>query len=193
MGCREVGDDLLAFLAKRLAAADLSADDAWDQLMALGRRMPDTDETDEEAVAADDEAAEVLVEAAARHIDVVAAPALATLDDVAAAADWREVFAIRVLGFSRHGPAVGPLVEKLLAGEDWVRDEAVTALARIGTAEVVERLAAASAGQPLEVRSYLDEPIGRIKLPQSESALLRYWRPRPMTSRRGGCFMIWAT
>ena len=181
LGCPEL-TDVAGFLRRRLDLVDLSADDAWDRLMALGRAMADDDDddddgtddgTDQDADVSRDDEADLLVEAAARHIDVVAAPALATLNDVDASKDWREILAIRVLGAARHGPAAGPLVAKLLVDDDYLRDEAVSALGRIGTADAVDRLVSFAPGQPDDVRSYVDEPIGQIKLPQSEAALLR--------------------
>ena len=173
LGCPELSG-VAGFLGRRLDIANVAADDVWDRLMALGREMAEDDDgaDDEEAYVARDDEADLLVEAAARHIGVVAAPALATLADVAASDDWREVLAVRVLGVARHGPAVAAVVEKLLVDDDLLRDEAVAALGRIGTADVVARLVAFAPGQPDDVRSYVDEPIGRIKLPESEAALL---------------------
>ncbi len=172
--CPDLPPYVLEQLNRRLSLADASADAVWDRLMALGRKGAESpevdDDDDEEAEAAE---ADALIEAAARHIDALADRAMATLVDPAAARDWREGFAVRVLGAARHGPAVPALVDKLRVDDEMLVEDVVDALAGIGTAEVVAGLVAFAPTQPWEVRLYTDEPLARIKWPESESGLVR--------------------
>ncbi len=171
LNCPDLPPDVRDRLERRLAVADYSADAVWDRLMVLGLRGAASAEEDDDEEAADEEAA-VLIEAAARHIDALADRAMSTLVDPRAEEDWRETFAVRVLGAARHGPAVAGLVDKLRVDDDVLVDEAVDALVRIGSAEVVAALVAFAPGQPWDVRLYADDPLGRIKRPESEAGLL---------------------
>ena len=168
LGGVTLGEDVAAHLRRRLELADAPAETVWDRLMQLGR---DSSESDDGEV--DWNEADALIEAAARHIDVVAAPAIATLSDVEAAKDWRQIFAVMVLGDGRHAPATAGLVDLLDLDGDVLREEVVKALAKIGTADVADRLATFIPGRRWDVRLYADDVLGNIKRPQSEAALLR--------------------
>jgi hypothetical protein len=160
--------DVVDHLRRRLALAEEPAEVLWDRLMALGRASAGktSSEVDRREV-------DRLVEAAGQHVHTLAAAAMATMADAEAAEDWREIFAVRVLGQGRYAPATAALVEKLDIDADILREEAVRALARINTVEVVERLAAFIPGRRWDVRLYADDPLGNIKRPESEAALLR--------------------
>ncbi len=153
-------------LARRLALADAAGDAAWDELMALGLAS-----ADQYVDALDRDAADALIEAAARHIDVAGPRALAVLDG--GTQDWREVFAVEVVGHGRYAPATAALVGRVGADDDYLPDVAGRALARIGTDDVVDRLAAAGLAERSSLRLSHGEALGRIKRPASESALLR--------------------
>ncbi len=142
--------------------------------MALGRKLgqdeqPTTDDDDEYP----EEGVDPLVEAAARHVDVLADRAMAVLDDPSAGNDWREVLAIRALGVARHGPAVEAIIDRLTFDDDLLLEESVNALGRIGTDGVVDGLLAFVPGQPLGVRLYAYDVLVRIKRPRSEAAMLQ--------------------
>jgi hypothetical protein len=180
LGGATLDEDVAAHLRRRLALADVPVETVWDRLMQLGRDASGSHDGE-----VDWDEADALVEAAARHIDVVAAPAIATLSDVEAAEDWREVFAVMVLGEGRHAPATPDLIDLLDLDEDVLREEVVRALAKIGTAEVADRLATFIPGRRWDVRLYADDVLGNIKRPESEAALLRLLPLEPDDGLRG--------
>lgn len=70
---------------------------------------------------------DALVEALGRRAEPdIAARALAVLADPAVE-DWREIFAVQVLGEMRYGPAVGPLVAKFDIDADVLRERTADA------------------------------------------------------------------
>ena len=166
LGCPHLSPHTAARLRHRLELVDVPAEPVWDQLMAFGQAS-----TGKYSDKVDWGQARALIEAAARHIDVLAAPALATLED-AAARGYQEIFAVMVLGNGRHEPATGALVDKLDVDADLLREEAVRALSRIGTADVANRLAAFIPGRRWDVRLYAHGPLEHVKRPESEAALL---------------------
>ena len=156
-------------LDRRLSLADHPPGELFDQLMDYGRDLGDSYSSGEIY-----SRSAVLVEAIARRADpAVLDQAMATLDDESATHDWREIFAVQLLGHARHGPAVGRLVDRFEIDADVLREEASKALARIGTADVADRLAAFYPGKPWHVRLYTAGPLGHLKRPESEAALLK--------------------
>src|SRR5437764_247814 len=94
----------------------LTADDFWAVIDARGFSPNESD---------------ALIEALGRGgAQEVGPRALAILDDPAAAEDWREIFAVQVLGEARYAPAVPVLVQRLLIDADVLNEEAIYALAR---------------------------------------------------------------
>ena len=163
LGCDNLAPDVRDHLGRRLELADVSADAAWDQLMALGLASADKYASD-----IDDDA---LIEGAARHIDALAPRALALLADDEVI-DWREVFAVKVVGLARHAPATPLLIGKLDPDADVLLDEAAVALARIGSDDVIGRMAAFNNGKPWEQRLTPGQVLGSIKRPPAEATLL---------------------
>ncbi len=156
-------------LELRLSLVGQPTDALYDRLMDRGRALANAYANSFDAGEPD-----AWVEAIGRGGDpAVLARAMATLADDSAQADWREVFAVRVLGAARHAAAVGVLVDKYLIDADVLREDVSRALVRIGTAAVVDRLVAFYPGQRWDVRLYADDPLTHIKRPDSEAGLLR--------------------
>jgi hypothetical protein len=154
-------------LAERLRLADLLLDELWEGL------LRDSRDNDRNAVGEfDHRVADRLVEALARHGAPAAERALARLRDDSGQ-DWIEIYCVDLLGRLRHAPATAILVERLQVDADLLTDRVVTALGRIGTIEVVERLEELYSRSDWDVRLYADDPLPRIKRPESEAALLR--------------------
>lgn len=155
-------------LELRLSLLDHPVDDLWDRLTDRGRKLGGAylnsfDKSEPDA----------WVEAIGRSADpVVMARAIEVLKNPQARDDWRGIFAVRVLGEARHAPAINDLIAQLLIDTDVARDEVTRALTRIGTPEVIDRIVAFYPGKPWHVRLYAGSPLGRIKRPQSETALL---------------------
>jgi uncharacterized protein YecA (UPF0149 family) len=165
---RGLDEASVSYLHRRIALAGHRAEDVWDHLMELGEDLGDGGSKPDDTAEAD-----ALIDAAAFHADHVAAPAMAMLVDPEAATDWREIYAIIVLGRIRHAPAVPALVEKLLSHTDAIASSAVHALARIGSADVVDRLAAFIPGKSFDASFNAYLALARIKSPASEAALVR--------------------
>ena len=171
LACPDLVDEAKAELRMRLDVARLSADAVWDRLMDVGVRAATAE--DEEAGLVLDAEADALIEVSGRHAGALAGRAMALLDDPAAVEDYREVYAVRVLGEARHAAAVGPLVERFAADDDVLSEAVSKALVRIGTDDVADRLAAFIPGKAWEVRLFADDPLPKVKRPAFEAAVLR--------------------
>ena len=154
-------------LAQRLELAGRPADELWDALAQHSR------DADDMAVGEfDPDVSGRLIEALARHGEAVGGRALGRLRD-GPVDDWMEIFCIRLVGKLRYAPATQALVDRFLIDADLLREDVARALTRIGAPEVVERIEAFYPGKPWHVRLYAHGPLGRIKRPESEQALLR--------------------
>jgi hypothetical protein len=171
-------DDLLAdekllphvrdHLRLRIELAERPLDDVWD---ALARHSGEVD--GKYWGEFDDRVSLRLIEAASRHGDPAAQRALERLRN-GPRDDYIEIFCVQLLGRLRCVPATEVLVERLTVPDaDILNQEAVTSLARIGTPEVVERLESAFPSHEWGTRLFIVDPLGRIKRPESERALLR--------------------
>jgi hypothetical protein len=116
---------------------------------------------------------DALIEAAARGGAEVCQRAMKILANKSAAEDWRETFAVRVLGLARYEPAIDALIEKLSIDADVLREEVNIALARIGLPRVIERIVDFYPGKPWHVRLFAKSSLPAIKRPESCEALLK--------------------
>jgi hypothetical protein len=98
---------------------------------------------------------------------------MAMLADEEAQKDWREIFAVQVLGRARFEPAIDALVEKFGIDADVLREETQRALARICTPRVVESVLSFYPGKKWHVRLYAGDPLEHIKHLASEAGLLK--------------------
>ena len=167
-------------LRHRLELADVGPEELWDRLLKA------SDDAEGKALSEfDHRAVDRLVEALARHLEPAAARAMERLRD--GPADLMEVFCVQVLGEMRHAPATELLIQKLLVDDaDVLNEEAVRALARVGTVEVVERLRALYPAQEWGVKLFVYNPLGQIKRPESERALLHMLEGEEEDDLRGG-------
>jgi hypothetical protein len=127
----------------------------------------------------DDRVSLRLVEAAARFREPAARRALDRLR-AGPGEDYLEIFCIQLLGELRYAPAADELVKRLIIPDaDLLNEEAMYALARVGTVDVIERLEAVYPPQEWGVRLFVHGPLARIKRPESERALLRMLEGEP--------------
>jgi hypothetical protein len=154
-------------LRQRLALLDDSPEVLWDRLMEHGRDLRGAS-----ANTFDHRIAGRLIEALARRPQGVEERALAVLNDLNAGEDWREIFAVQMLGAIRCETAIDPLIARLELDANVLCERTVDALVQIGTTEVVRRIVAFYPGKPWDVRLFAHSPLERIKLPQSEAGLL---------------------
>jgi hypothetical protein len=157
-----VSDDLRNHVQKRIVLATVPPMELWERLMEIGLR---DDRPDQEEVGR-------IIEALARSPEF-AGWAINTLNDPAID-DWREVFCVELLGRMRHRPAAGLIIEKFKVAEadDMIASQAVDALSRIGSVEVVQQLKQQYGSMQVFTRAMAADILGRIKLNQSEAALI---------------------
>ena len=167
LGCSHLLPHVKKHLELRLELLEQTPESAWEQLMQHGREL-----ADQSAEAFDYSKSDALVEAAARGGAGVCQQALLTLADASAAEDWREIFAVRVLGVARCAEAIDALVEKFRVDADVLREEVNKALSRIGTREVIDGIVRFYPGQRWDVRLYAHASLGNIKSPHCVPALL---------------------
>lgn len=162
-------DEVKRFFELRLLRAAQPAEEMWERLMQHGRALAGS-----YAGRFDASESESLIEALGRvGGGAIGERAIAMMNDPASAEDWREIFSATVLGALRYAPATDALVAKFAVDADVLRERVQDALGQIGTVEVIEKIAAFHPGKEWHARLYADEPLTRIKRPESEEALLR--------------------
>jgi HEAT repeat protein len=166
-------------LRQRLELSERPLDELWD---ALVRHSQDVDGRHWGEF--DSRVSERLVEAVVRRGEPASVRALDRLLN-GPRDDYMEIFCVQVLGEACYAPATEALVERLLIPDaDLLNEEAAAALGRVGTVDVVERLEAAYPSQEWGVRLFVAGPLGRIKRPDSERALLRLLGAEPEVDLR---------
>jgi hypothetical protein len=159
-------------LRRRIELSEQPLDALWEALLSHsgnidGRYVGEFDRRESER----------LIEAAARHGEAAASRALDRLRN-GPRDDWMEIFCVRLLGAARFEPAAGVLIDRLRVDADVLPDDVGRALTRIGTVEVIERLEAFYPGKAWYVQMGTSVPLGRIKRPEGERALLRLLPPQ---------------
>lgn len=160
-------------LQQRFALASVPSQQLWEQLMEL-------------AAKAESESPECrrIAEALARSPETIGW-AINVLNDPGIQ-DWREIYAVDVLGRMKHRASAGLIIAKmpLLETDDALAEECVSALARIGSVEVISSLREISSKLDSFMRMHAATVLGRIKLPQAESALFALLRSEPDLTAR---------
>lgn len=175
LNCPGVQPAVLKHLHLRLDLADQPVAVLYQRLLDRGRALRDADAESDDASEADASEADALIEALGRHGAAAGELAMETLADAAAKGDWREIFAVQVVGEARYEAAIAELVRRYDETEaDILCEEVNVALARIGTPEVVEQIVAYFPGKPWEARIFAFVPLDYIKRPESEAALLKF-------------------
>lgn len=166
LGGLQLSDKAKSHLLRRLELKNRDATEMWGELMTLAEGFEGfDDEGHQEATR--------LVEAIGKNANrQVIAAAMEMLREEERD-DWRQVYAVDVLGEMRHEQAVDGLLEQLRAEDDAMPQHAVNALVRIGTVEVVRKVEAFLAAEEWEVCLFGIEALERIKKPESEEALMR--------------------
>jgi HEAT repeat protein len=165
-----VPPDVTEHLDQRLALAEEPVEPLWDRLMAQAAALEGKQLTEEDALAA-----ERVIEALARRPDVAADRAVALLRDPAVR-DWREVIVADLVGEMRlkTPEAIDALIDKLKDQEaDILWETAGEALVRVGSRDVVNRLAERFPGEDWGFKISAAGVLGRIKLPEAEAAIVR--------------------
>jgi hypothetical protein len=148
-------------LEMRSELARVPAAELWDRLMALGQRDPEPDDA--------------------------LARAIITLNDPYVS-DGREVLALRLLGRMKHRQAVGVIVDKLVsrAEADELTTACVDALVATGSVETVTKVKDRFATLSPALRLCASDIFRRIKLAQSESAVVAQLGREPDARVRAG-------
>ncbi len=177
--CPALSPELRRHLEERIALATVPAEQLWDRL--IENAMAESEENDDEP---DDPEQDYrlpsrLVEALARHPQA-AQWAIGILNDETIV-DWREVYAVDLLGQMRYRPATDLLVETMMYDEtaDVLIESSVEALVRIGSPDVVRIIRDRFASMDWGIRLSAADVLGRIKLKQSEAALVAILNHEP--------------
>ena len=155
-------------LQLRLATQEVPVQAVWEALMRHGIALSEDDDglmSKKEVKAA--------IETLARGGAAICDQAIAIVADHSIE-DWRPIFATQVLGQARYAPAIDTLVQAFTIDGDFQLEETTRALARIGTTDVIRAIEAFYPGKLWFTRLYAHVPLGHIKLPESEAALVRW-------------------
>ncbi|HEY7088973.1 MAG TPA: SEC-C metal-binding domain-containing protein, partial [Tepidisphaeraceae bacterium] len=170
-----LSDPLRDHLQKRFELATTPPPELWDRLMTIGQLAPEKNLQE----------ADRLIEALARCPEF-AGWAINTLSD-ASITDMREVHCVDLLGRMRHRQSAPLIADKLASDEDadYLIEASAHALARIGTADVVQLVRERFVTVDWGFRLHFGAVVGRIKLPQSEAALIALLRAENDDTVRG--------
>src|SRR5262249_15769382 len=88
--------------------------------------------------------------------------------------DFREVFAVDLLGHLRHRPAMELIVEKLLSKKerDFLLESCTDALIRIGGTQIVQALVQRWKKMSWGIKLYACDVLNGAKLKEAETALI---------------------
>ena len=160
-----IPDDSKKHLETRLDLASRPLELLWDELMEHAASVSEKNWGE-----FDGSVSVRLIEALARHPEPFGPRALETLSDESVI-DWREPFCLDLVGEMRYEPALDILLEKLRE-EDGQNDLAREALVRIGTVDVIRRVAELFPHEGSDFRLPATGVFGDIKRPESEAAVL---------------------
>jgi hypothetical protein len=156
---------------RRLAMADVPAEEAWDELMTYGAGLNADHFGPDELL--EDRLLEVLVRHRAFTASRIVPVLLAGNED-----DERQTMAARLAGEVGEGPRLAELLLVKLAAEgDDLREAAEEALPRLATAELVADMEAAFPYASWDSKLSLAMVLGWMRRPQAEAALLRLAEP----------------
>lgn len=163
LGAPGLEREYAARIRRRLELRGKDGDELWADLDALCRAHAKTENGWEFPWEHGYDLADALGRQGDRH-----APRMMERLAVAAAEDdtvgfWKEALAVRLAGELRHEPAVPLLVAKFEADAEILSEEAIRALARIGSDAAVAAALAAYPAAPWEVRLYLGGVFGDVR------------------------------
>jgi hypothetical protein len=174
-------EDIVPHLEARLELATKPPEQLWQSLIENSNDAEDDDESDEEEEEdeydygwddVDEELAERLIEALARHPEF-AGPRVLEILSGRHRETWLETWCATLAGRMRLSAAVEPLLA-LLAQDtyaDALGEEILRALVRLGSPEGVARIENFMTGAESGPRITAIDALGGIKLPQSERLL----------------------
>jgi hypothetical protein len=155
-------------LDRRRDFAGWSGEKLWEELQDFARRSEEKHHTGELDLSYADD----LIDALARH-DL---PDAATLCEMLRALEpeqgWLEIFLVDLAGERRIAGAIPALVGKFHIDTDYLLERSKEALAKIGGPESIRLLREAYPTASDHFKIYTSGIFGRIKLPESEEAIL---------------------
>ena len=160
--------DLWPRIERRREWAGWSAEALWTELQDFARRSADAHDTGglDLTYSAD------LTEALGRRDVPDGDTIIHLLRSREVEESWLEIFLIDLAGQRRLRAAVPALVDKFRVDTDYMLEQAVEALARIGDPEASRLIRLAWPEAPEHFRYYTPSVLGQIKDPDSEEALL---------------------
>jgi hypothetical protein len=159
---------LAPLLARRREWAGRSGEQLWQELQDFARGLEGKYDVEE----VDHDHADALVAALAGH-DVPDPETIARLlRSPEVEESWLEIFLIDLAGERRLRELVPTLVEKFHVDTDYMLEQCMDALAKIGDPEAARLIRAGFPTGPEQFRLYTADVLGRIKSEESEDALL---------------------
>ena len=152
----------------RRSVASWSGDRLWEELQAFSRRSKAAQCAGE----IDHAYAEALVEALARCDipDAGTVCRLLAVKDIAG--PWLEMFLINIAGERRLTEAIPLLVDRFHVDTDYMLDQCVEVLAKLGDPEAVRLIREAFPRASWNFKNYTSSRLGDIKHPDSEEAIV---------------------
>ena len=175
-GHPEVSEETRSQLKRRRELIEWTGERLWEELQALARRASDgaIDEFEQEALI------DALIDREIPDTETVCR----LLKELEPEEGWLEIFLVQIAGGRRLREASPILLDKFRIDADYLLEATSDALARIGDPSTAELIRRAYPGADWSPRLSYAELLGKIKAPESESAILEVIDAEPEASLR---------
>ncbi|HWE93744.1 MAG TPA: HEAT repeat domain-containing protein [Tepidisphaeraceae bacterium] len=166
---QKIPDHVMVELRARVALFEAEPEDLWHRL----HDVADTADDELDDPDALHGSASSLIDALTLHPEFTSPKVLEALREHGEP-EVRFEYYVELAGRLRLDAAVDELLWRLRDEQgDWINEEAIRALCKIGTIEVIDKLVAAYPMEDKYLRVSVTEVFGRIKRPESERAIVR--------------------
>ena len=173
-GHPKVSQDARSRIDRRRELREWTDDRLWEELRALARRADD-----EYAEVSSEAEEEALIDALIHRESPDSETICRLLKELEAEESWLEIFLVTITGGRQLREAVPILVEKFRIDADLLLEATSDALARIGDPTTVDLIRRAYPGADWSARLSHAVLLGKLKSPESESAILEIIEAEP--------------
>lgn len=150
-------------ISQRLRFAGEDTHRLWEMLEAFCEQEKDKHYVNEVDLGYAGRLAEAIAHDQAKADEVLGVLSETYEDVVGDPMGWLEPLAVEIAGEMRLEPAVPLLVERLWIDADWLREQCMDALAKIGTDAIVEGIVERFPGSPWHCKLFASGALGRLR------------------------------
>jgi len=164
----DLPDELMSRINRRKDLAGWPGPKLWQELRDFAERS----EKEKYVGQIDHGYANDLVEALGPHDEPDTAEICELLRSFSEDGGWLEIFLVDLVGERRLSEALPLLVDRLRIDTDYLREQVIEAIARIGDPEAVRLIREVFPSEPWHFKNYASGALGRVKHPDAEDAIL---------------------